>query len=78
MALVKLETCYSFPNNNSGNNIFRYSPGFIEVGRGDEDGSQQRQWIEIQIDEGSYDLIDIAENLKLQRNEMGMTMNLLK
>jgi len=39
MALVNLETYYSFPNLSDENNVFRYSPGFIEVGKGDEDDS---------------------------------------
>jgi len=39
MALVNLETHYSFPNLSDQNNIFRYSPGFTEVGRGDKDDS---------------------------------------
>ena len=39
MALVNLETYYSFPNLSDENNVFRYSPGFIEVGRGDEGDS---------------------------------------
>ena len=70
MALVNLETYYSFPNLSDENNVFRYSPGFIE-GRGDEDGSsRQRQWVEVQISESSYDLIDIAETIKnaMKRN----------
>jgi len=33
MALVNLETYYAFPNIDSSN-IFQYSPGFVEVGRG--------------------------------------------
>ena len=50
MALVNLETYYSFPNLSDENNVFRYSPGFIEVVRGDEDDSiRQRQWVEVQI-----------------------------
>jgi len=71
MALVNLETYYSFPNLSDENNVFRYSPGFIEVGRGDEDDSTlQRQWVEVQISEGSYDLIDIAKIIKsaMKRN----------
>ena len=39
IALVNLETYYSFPNLSDKKNIFRYSPGFIEVGRGHEDDS---------------------------------------
>ena len=63
MALVNLKTYYSFPNLSDENNDFRYSPGFIEVGRGDS--MRQRQWVEVQIPEGSYDLIDIAETIKI-------------
>jgi len=65
MALVNLETYYSF-SNISDENVFRYSPGFIEAGRDDEDDStRQKQWVEVQISEGSYDLIDIAERIKI-------------
>jgi len=40
MALVNLETYYSFPNLSDENNVFRYSPGFVEVSkRVDEDDS---------------------------------------
>jgi len=43
-------------------------------GRGDSDDSgtsRQRQWVELQIPEGSYHLIDITETIKiaLKRNE---------
>ena len=71
IALVNLETYYSFPNIHSGNNVFRYSPGFVEVGSGDEDGPRQRQWAEIQIDEGSYDLVCIAETIKIAMKRNG-------
>jgi len=71
MALVNLETYYSFPNLSDENNVFRYSPGFTEVGRGDEDDSRQRQWVEVQISEGSYDLIDIAETIKIAMKRNG-------
>ena len=58
MALVNLKTYYSFPNLSDENNVFQYSPGFVEVGRGDRDGgedaSRQRQWVDIRIPEGSY------------------------
>jgi len=68
MALVNLETYCSFPNIDSSNNVLRYSHGFVEVGRGDRDGgedaSRQRQWVDIRIPEGSYDVIDIAETIK--------------
>jgi len=72
MALVNLETYYSFPNISDENNVFRYSPGFVEVGRGDSnDSTRQRQWVEIQIPEGSYDLIDIAETIKIAMKRYG-------
>jgi len=72
MALVNLETYYSFSNLSDENNVFRYSPGFIEVGRGDEDDStRQRQWVEVQISEGSYNLIDIAETIKIAMKRNG-------
>jgi len=66
MALINLETYYLFPNLSDENNVFRNSPSFIEVsGRGDEDDStRQRQWVEVQIPEGSYNLIDISESNK--------------
>jgi len=60
MALVNLETYYSFPNIDSSNNVFRYSPG-----------SQQRQWVDIRIPEGSYGLIDIAETIKISMKRNG-------
>jgi len=66
MALVNLETCYSFPNLSDENNVFRYSPGFIEDG-----STGQRQWVEVQISEGSYDLIDIAETIKIAMKRNG-------
>jgi len=73
MALVNLEAYYSFPNLSDENNIFRYSPGFVEVSRrGDEDDStRQRQWVEVQIPEGSYNLIDIAETIKIVMKRNG-------
>ena len=72
MALVNLETYYSFPNLTDENNVFQYSPDFTEVGRGDEDDStRQRQWVEVQISEGSYDLIDIAETIKIAMKRNG-------
>jgi len=75
MALVNLETYHSFPNIDSSNNIFRYFPGFVEVGRDDrddgEDASRQRQLVDIRIPEGSYDVIDIAETIKISMKRHG-------
>jgi len=55
------------PNLSDENNVFRYSPGFVEVSRrsDEDDSTRQRQWVEVQIPEGSYDLIDIAETIKI-------------
>jgi len=66
MDLVNLETYYSFTNLSDENNVSRYSPGFIEGG-----SKQQRQWVEVQISEGSYDLIDIAETIKIAMKRNG-------
>ena len=78
MALVNLETYYGFPNIFDENNVFRYAPGFVEVtrsgGRGDSDASgtsRQRQWVELQLPEGSYDLIDIAETITIAMKRNG-------
>jgi len=49
------------------------------VGRGDEDDStRQRQWVEVQISEGSYDLIDIAETTKIAMKQNGRTHESIK
>jgi len=46
IALVNLETHYAFTNFSDESNVFRYSPGFTEVRRGDEGGAtRQRQWV---------------------------------
>ena len=65
MALVNLETYYSFSNIDSSNNVFRYSP----------DGSQ---WVDIRIPEGSYDLIDIAETIKIVMKRNGHNDDAIK
>ena len=51
MALVNLETYYSFPNIDKTNNIFKYS---IDKGI---------KWLEIEIPEGSYELNQINNEL---------------
>jgi len=65
MALVNLETYYSFSNIDSSNNVFRYSP----------DGSQ---WVDIRIPEGTYDLIDIAETIKIVMKRNGHNDDAIK
>ena len=49
MALVNLETYYSFPNIDATNNNFRYSP---------DNGAT---WFNIDIPEGSYEITDIND-----------------
>jgi len=54
MALLNLETYYSFPNIDSSNNNFKYSP----------DGGEN--WFTITIPEGSYEIRDIDAAIKQQ------------
>ena len=49
IALINLETYYSFPNIDRSNNCFSYSPGANEP------------WVDIIIPEGSYHVEDINE-----------------
>ena len=42
------------------------------MGRGDEgDSTRQRQWVKVQISEGSYDLVDIAEAIEIAMKRNG-------
>src|ERR1043165_5208513 len=59
MALVNLKSYYSFPNIDSTNNEFRYSP---------DDGGT---WVEINIPEGCYEIADINEYLQRIMKENG-------
>ena len=52
IALVNLETYYSFPNIDETNNVFVYSP---------ENGNS---WVKIKIPEGSYEIDDINNTIK--------------
>lgn len=52
MALVDLETYYSFPNVDATNNNFRYSP----------DGGTE--WFDINIPEGCYEMSDINQYIQ--------------
>ena len=58
IALVNLETYYSFPNIDATKNYFRYSP---------DDGAS---WFEIYLPEGSYDITDINDTIqqKMRQN----------
>ena len=51
IALVNLETYYSFPNIDESNNIFVYSP---------DNGNS---WVKIKIPEGSYEIDDINNTI---------------
>ena len=59
IALINLETYYSFPNVDASNNYFRYSP---------DNGIT---WFEIYIDEGSYDIIDINDMIQQKMRQNG-------
>jgi hypothetical protein len=52
VALVNLETYYSFLNIDTTNNLFRYSP---------DDG---RTWHDILVPEGSYEIDDISKYIE--------------
>ena len=59
MALVNLETYFSFPNMDSSNHNFRYSS---------DNGAT---WVNINIPEGSYELVDINEYIQRIMRENG-------
>jgi hypothetical protein len=59
MALVNLETYYSFPNIDSTNNNFRYSP---------DNGAT---WFNIDIPEGSYEIEDINNYIQRLMKDNG-------
>ena len=59
MALVNLETYFSFPNIDASNNNFRYSP------------DKGPTWFDIDIPEGCYELIDINEYIHKIMKENG-------
>ena len=59
MALVNLETYYSFPNINATNNHFKYS----------SDGGET--WFDINVPEGCYEITDINEYLQRIMKENG-------
>jgi hypothetical protein len=66
VALVNLETCYSFPNVDVTNNLLRYLPN---------DG---KTWQGILVPEGSYEIDDISESIEhymKQRNHYDAARN---
>ena len=59
IALVNLETYYSFPNIDETNNIFVYSP---------DNGNS---WVKIKIPEGSYEIDDINKTIRHEMEKRG-------
>ena len=59
IALVNLETYYSFPNIDDTNNVFVYSP---------DNGNS---WVKIKIPEGSYEIDDINNTIKHEMEKRG-------
>ena len=59
IALVNLETYYSFPNIDETNNMFVYSP---------DNGNS---WVKIKIPEGSYEIDDINNTIQHEMEKRG-------
>ena len=59
IALVNLETYYSFPNIYETNNVFVYSP---------DNGNS---WVKIKIPEGSYEIDDINNTIQHEMEKRG-------
>ena len=59
IALVNLETYYSFPNIDETNNIFVHSP---------DNGNS---WVKIKIPEGSYEIDDINNTIQHEMEKRG-------
>ena len=59
IALVNLETYYSFPNIDKTNNVFVYSP---------DNGNS---WVKIKIPEGSYEIDDLNNTIKHEMEKRG-------
>ena len=59
IALVNLETYYSFPNIDESNNVFVYSPG------------KGNSWVKIKIPEGSYEIDNINNTIHHEMEKRG-------
>ena len=59
IALMNLETYYSFPNIDESNNVFVYSP------------DNSNSWVKIKIPEGSYEIDDINNTIKHEMGKKG-------
>ena len=66
IALVNLETYYSFPNIDETNNVFVYSP---------DNGNS---WVKIKIPEGSYEIDDIIIPFNTKWKKEVITIRLMK
>ena len=66
IALVNLETYYSFPNIDKTNNVFVYSP---------DNGNS---WVKIKIPEGSYEIDDINNTIQHEMEKEDITIRLMK
>ena len=66
IALVNLETYYSFPNIDETNNVFVYSP---------DNGNS---WVKIKIPEGSYEIDDINNTIQHEMEKEAITILLMK
>ena len=59
IALVNLETYYSFPNIDETNNVFVYSP------------NHGNSWVKIKFPEGSYEIDDINNTIRHKMKKRG-------
>ena len=59
IALMNLETYYSFPNIDESNNVFVYSPDNVN------------SWVKIKIPEGTYEIDDINNTIKHEMEKRG-------
>ena len=66
IALVNIETYYSFPNIDETNNVFVYSP---------DNGNS---WVKIKIPEGSYEIDDINNTIQYEIEKEAITIRLMK
>ena len=59
IALINLETYYSFPNIDETKNVFVYSP------------NSGNSWVKIKIPEGSYEIDDINNTIQQEMEKRG-------
>ena len=63
IALVNLETYYSFPNIDETNNVFIYS------------ADNSNSWVKIKIPEGSYEIDDINNTIRHEVKKKGSSQS---